>query len=306
MDWLNYHHLLYFWTVAREGSIKRACEQLHLAQPTISGQLKKLEQALGEKLFERVGRELSLTETGQFVYKYADEIFAIGRELLDAVQGRPTGRPMRLRVGVPDFLPKLIVYRLLQPAIQLEEQEEQTVQIVCYEDKPDQLLASLALHELDVVLSDSPAGSMVRVKAFNHLLGECGISFFAAPRLQKAFKKNFPHSLQGAPMLLPTENTTLRISIEHWLLDNDLHPRVVGEFEDTALMKVFAQAELGVIPVPTVIETEVTQQYGVGLVGRVPEIKERFYAITVQRRLKHPAVVAISENARNELFQQRE
>ena len=188
MDWLNYHHLLYFWTVAREGSITRACDQLHLAQPTISGQLKKLEQAFGEKLFERVGRELSLTETGQLVYKYADEIFSIGRELVEAVKGRPTGRPLRLRVGVPDYLPKLIVYRLLEPAIQMEDK----VQIVCSEDKPDQLLASLALHDLDVVLSDSPAGSLVRVKAFNHSLGECGVSFFAAPALQKQLKKSIP------------------------------------------------------------------------------------------------------------------
>ncbi|GAB4142192.1 MAG: transcriptional activator NhaR [Planctomycetaceae bacterium] len=299
MDWLNYHHLLYFWMVAREGSITRACEQLHLAQPTISGQLKKLEQAFGEKLFERIGRELTLTETGQLVYKYADEIFSIGRELIDAVKGRPTGRPLRLRVGVPDFLPKLIVYRLLEPAIQLQEK----VQVVCLEDKPDQLLASLALHELDVVLSDSPAGSLVRVKAFNHFLGECGVSFFAAPVLQQKLTSDFPESLQGAPMLLPTDNTTLRISIDRWLLDNDLHPDVVGEFEDTALMKVFGQAGLGVIPAPSAIEHEVFDQYGLEIVAQVPEIKERFYAITVERRLRHPAVVAISENAKNAVFQ---
>jgi len=284
--------------VAREGSVTRACEQLHLAQPTISGQLKKLEQAFGEKLFERVGRELSLTETGQLVFRYADEIFSIGRELVDAVKGLPTDRPLRLRVGVPDFLPKLIVYRLLRPAIELEEK----VQIVCQEDKPEQLLASLALHELDVILSDSPAGSMVRVKAYNHPLGECGVSFFGTPELQKTLRKEFPNSLQGAPLLLPTENTTLRISIDHWLHDNDLHPEIVGEFEDTALMKVFGQAGLGAIPAPTAIEKEIMQQYGLEVIGRVEDIVERFYAITVQRRLRHPAVLAISENARTELF----
>ncbi len=230
-DWLNYHHLLYFWMVAKEGSVTRACEKLHLAQPTISGQLKKLESALGEKLYERVGRDLVLTDVGQMVYRYADEMFAIGQELGDALKGRPTGRPVKLLVGIPEVLPKLIAFRLLEPALHLEEK----VQIVCREGSMEQLLSQLATHELDVVFSDSPAVSMVRIRAFNHALGECGVGLFGTAQLCRQFERGLPGSLSSAPFLLPAENTAMRRSVDEWFIDAKISPQIVGEFDDTAL-----------------------------------------------------------------------
>jgi LysR family transcriptional regulator, transcriptional activator of nhaA len=299
MDWLNYHHLLYFWTVAKEGSISAACQKLHLAQPTISGQLKKLEEAVGQKLYDRVGRGLVLTDAGRTVYRYADEIFSIGEELKEALKGRPTDRPLHLTVGVPDSLPKMIAYRLIEPAFRLEEK----VHVECREGKIQDLLGELATHSVDVVLSDMQAASFVSVRAFNHFLGESGTTFFAAPELaQRISSVKFPECLHGNPMLLPCGAATLRRTIDHWFYSNEIRPEVVGDFEDTALMKVFAQAEHGVIPAPTAVEEEVCYQYGLEVVGRAPEIVERFYAITVQRRNKHPAVVALSEAARSELF----
>lgn len=299
MEWLNYHHLLYFWMVAREGSITKACEHLHLAQPTVSSQLRKLERSLGEKLFERAGRNLVLTETGRTVYRYADEIFALGRELREAVAGHAGSRPLRLVVGVPDVLPKLVVYRLLKPALELED----ATQLVTYEGKLDELLADLALHRLDVVLSDAPAGPATAIRAFNHLLGECGIGFFGTAALARKCAADFPASLDQMPMLLPTENTTLRRSLDQWFSEAGVRPHVVAEFEDSALLKVFGQAGEGVFPAPLAIASEVQQQYMVQQIGRVDSIRERFYAISVERRLKHPAVLAISRHARDEFFQ---
>jgi LysR family transcriptional activator of nhaA len=298
MDWLNYHHLLYFWTVAKEGSIRRACEQLHLAQPTISSQIRRLEEALGEKLFVRVGRNLQLTDAGQVAYRYADEIFSLGREMTDALRGRPTGRPLRLTVGIPDVLPKLIAYRLLQPALKMSEE----VQLVCHEGKLDQLLADLARHHLDLVLSDSPAGSAVRVRAYNHLLGTCGVTILATKDLASRYRRGFPRSLEGAPMLLPTGNTLLRRDLDRWFDEQDLRPEMVGEFEDSALLKVFGQAGVGLFPGPSAIEQEIRRQYRVSVVGRIDDIREQFFAISVERRLKHPAVLAISTAAREQLF----
>jgi LysR family transcriptional activator of nhaA len=285
--------------VAREGSITKACEQLHLAQPTVSSQLRKLERSLGEKLFERSGRNLVLTETGRTAYRYADEIFSLGSELRDAVAGRRGKRPLRLIVGVPDVLPKLVVYRLLKPALELDD----PAQLVTYEGKLEELLADLALHRLDVVLSDAPAGPATAIRAFNHLLGECGIGFFGAANLARRCSADFPASLNDSPMLLPTENTTLRRSLEQWFSEIGVRPRVVAEFEDSALLKVFGQAGEGVFPAPLAIATEVQQQYQVQEIGRVDSIRERFYAISVERRLKHPAVIAISKFARDEFFE---
>jgi LysR family transcriptional activator of nhaA len=298
MEWLNYHHLLYFWTVAKEGSIARACETLRLAQPTISGQLRLLEDTLGEKLFVRRGRGLVLTEVGQVVYRYADEIFGLGRELQDVLKGRPRGRPLRLHVGISDLLPKLIAYRILQPALALPEQ----VQLVCDEDTPERLLAELAEHRLDVVLSDAPITATVRVKAFNHLLGTSGITLFAAPNLAVRYRKNFPACLDGAPFLLPIEGATLRRSLEQWFDAAGIRPNVVGEFKDRALMKTFGQGGAGLFAGPVAIEKEVREHYKVSVVGRVDAVVERFYAISIERKLKHPAVVAISEAARDKLF----
>ncbi|TWU12154.1 Transcriptional activator protein NhaR [Symmachiella macrocystis] len=299
-DWLNYHHLLYFWMVAKEGSITRACEKLHLAQPTISGQLKKLESALGEKLYERVGRDLVLTDVGQMVYRYADEMFAIGQELGDAIKGHATGRPIMFMVGIADVLPKLIAFRLLEPALHLEEK----VQIVCREGPMEQLLSQLATHELDVVFSDSPAGSMVRIRAFNHALGECGVGLFGTAQLCRQYEHGLPESLSSAPFLLPAENTAMRRSIEEWLIEANISPQIVGEFDDTALLKVFAEAGIGFVPGPLAIRAEIERQFGLSLLLEIPNAIERFYAITVERRIRHPAVMAISEAAKESLFAQ--
>ena len=298
MEWLNYHHLLYFWTVARHGSISRATEELYLAQPTISAQLRALEESLGEKLFTRAGRNIALTEMGQVVFRYADEIFSLGRELTDTLKGRSVGRPVRFTVGVADVLPKLIAYRLLQPALQLPD----PIRMVCHEDKPERLLAELAVHGLDLVLSDAPIGPMVKVRAFNHLLGESAVTIFGPPKLAAQYRRKFPQSLDGAPMLLPTETTSLRRSFDQWCEAQNIRPFVAGEFEDSALLKVFGQSGTGLFPAPSVIEAEIKRQYAVQTVGRLDEVRERFYAISVERKLKHPAVVAISEAAQQHLF----
>lgn len=298
MDALNYHHLMYFWVVAREGTIARACERLHLAQPTISTQLRSLERSLGEKLFHRSGRNLVLTEAGQVVFHYADQIFSLGRELISAVRGILTDRPRRLVVGVCLVVPKLIVYRLLEPALQLPE----SVYVVCQERDLSVLLTDLAMHRLDVVLSDAPAGSTANVRAFNHLLGECGVTIFGTAELASRLRRGFPRSLQEAPLLLPTQNTTLHRNLTQWLEEQQLRPLIRGEYEDSAMMKAFGQAGFGLFPGPTAIEKEICRQYGVRIVGRVPAVRERFFAITVERKLKHPAVVAISEAAREKLF----
>lgn len=298
MEWLNYHHLLYFWTVAREGSIVRACEKLQLSQPAISGQLRTLEKSLGAKLFQRIGRNLVLTETGQLVYRYATDIFSTGQELLGMLKGRSLDRPQPLVIGVTDALPKLIVYRLIHPALE----RAPTLPVVCHEGRHSDLLAQLALHELDVVLSDIPATPTVRIRAFNHLLGECGVSFLATADLAAKYRRGFPASLDGAPLLLLTENTASRRSLDQWFDTQGIRPRIGGEFADTALLEAFGQAGRGVFAAPTAIEAEVRRQYGVQLVGRVESLRERFYAISVERKLKHPAVVAISEAARQKLF----
>ncbi len=298
MEWLNYHHLLYFWTMARQGSLARASAELRLAQSTISGQIRALEDSLGEKLFARRGRRLVLTEMGRVVFRYAEEIFSLGRELRDAVKGRPVGRPLSLMVGVADVVPKLVARRLLEPALKLPE----PVRLICREDKPERLFAELAVHNLDIVLADAPIDPSIRIRAFNHLLGECGIVFFGTAKLAAAHRRNFPESLDGAPVILPTENTTLRRSLDQWFAARGIRPRVVGEFEDSALLKVFGQVGMGLFPASSVIADEVQRQYQVRPVGRLDEVRERFYAISVERKLKHPAVIAISEEARQKLF----
>ncbi len=298
MNRLNYHHLLYFWTVTREGTIAKACELLHLTQPTISGQLRCLEKTLGAKLFERVGRNLALTDTGRMVYRYADEIFSLGRELQDTLKGRPVGRPLRLLIGAADTVPKTIIYRLVEPAMHLPE----PVQIICDEGKAEQLLAQLAVNSLDVVLTDAPLDPSVKIRAFSHLLGECGVSILGTARLAAAYRRGFPRSLEGAPFLLPGEKSALRRSLEQWFDAEGIRPQVRGEFADSALVKVFGQHGSGLFAVPTVIEEEVKKVHHLQLIGRVASIRERFYAISVERRLKHPAVVAITNVARRKLF----
>lgn len=298
MDWLNYHHLLYFWTVAREGSIAKAGEKLRLAQPTISGQLRALEESLGHKLFQREGRGLALTEFGRLVFRYADEIFAIGKELTEAVKGRPTGRPVRFAVGISQVVPKLVAYQLLEPALRLPE----PMRIVCREDKIERLLSDLAVHDLDIVLTDAPASPAVKIRAYSHLLGECGIAFFASADRAGKLKGRFPKSLDGAPILLPSREAAVRRSLEQWFDEKEIRPEIVGEFDDSALIKAFGQAGVGVFAAASVTEATIKRQYGVRVIGRTDEVRERFYAISVDRRLKHPAVVAISETARQQTF----
>ncbi len=298
VDWLNYHHLLYFWMVAKEGGITAAADLLHLSQPTLSTQIKKLEKSLGIKLFERKGRAMMLTDKGQMVFRYADEIFSLGRELTDAVRGREADESLRLLVGVPDVLPKLMIYRILKPTLELDER----VRLVCYEGKLKDLLTDLAMHRLDVVLADSPLTPQLNLRAFNHLLGECDVTVFGTAAMAKQYKPGFPASLDGAPMLLPTQNTTMRRALEQWFDDKDIRPETIHEFEDSALLKVFGQAGEGMVVVPSAVQAEVSERYSLLPIGRIPEITERFYAITVERRLKHPAVVAISEASRESLF----
>src|ERR1043166_2688545 len=298
MEWLNYHHLLYFWTVAKEGSIVRASDKLRLTQATISGQIRSFEESLGEKLFTRVGRRLILTETGRLAFRYADEIFSLGREFMDTLKGRPSGHPIRFRVGITDILPKLIAQRLLEPAFQITE----PVRMICHEGATEALLAQLALHELDLVLTDAPVGSGIKVRAFNHLLGDCGVTIFGGSKLASMYCRRFPRSLTGAPFLLPTENTHMRRSLNHWFEAQVIHPVIVGEFDDSALLKVFGQQGRGLFAAPSAIEKEVLEQYGVKVVGRLRGIREHFYAVSIERKLKHPAILAICETAKTKLF----
>lgn len=297
MEWLNYHHLLYFWVTAREGSLARAGEVLRLARPTLSGQIRTLEESLGEKLFVRVGRRLELTEMGRVVQRYAEEIFTLGREMVDTVKGRNPGGLARLDVGVADVVAKLVVRRLLEPALHLP----QSTRLVCHEDSHERLLTRLSAHELDVVISDAPVPAGSGVRAFNHALGQCSVSVFGTREYFKV-RRDFPRSLTDTPMLLPMVGTPLRRALDTWFDSLAIRPHVIGEFEDSALLKVFGGDGAGVFVAPSAVEREVRRQYGVELLGRIDDVQERFYAITVERRIKHPAVVAICENARDEIF----
>jgi LysR family transcriptional activator of nhaA len=296
MEWLNYHHLLYFWTVVREGGISRASKVLRLAQPTVSGQIKALENAFGEKLFQRQGRSLVLTDIGQVVFRYADEIFSLGRELQDTLKGRPVARPRRLVVGVSDSVEKRVAHRLLAPALELDE----PVQLVVQEARPERLVAELAAHGLDLVLSDAPAPSPVR--AYSHLLGECGVGLFARPAVARKLAPGFPRSMEGVPLLTGADGAALQRSLAHWFDTRGIRPRIAGEFQDSALMESFGEAGAGVFPAPEAVESEVRAAYRVERVGTLDGVRERYWALTVERKLKHPAVVAITETARAELF----
>jgi LysR family transcriptional regulator, transcriptional activator of nhaA len=298
MDWLNYHHLLYFWVVAREGGLVPAGKALRLSHPTLSTQIHTLEDRLGEKLFMKVGRRLVLTETGRTVFRYADEIFSLGRELVDTVQGRSTGQPLRLTVGITDVVPKLVVRRLLEPALA----QPLPIRLICREDSYEKLLTALALHEIDIVIADAPVPPGHSVRAFSHVLGETGVSFFAVPALVRAHGKNFPRSMDGAPMLLPLENLTLRRSLNQWFERNHVKPKIVAEFEDSALLKDFGSSGLGIFAAPTVVQEEVSRQYGVKVLGHADQVHEQYYAISGSRRLENPAVLAITDSARHTLF----
>lgn len=298
MDQPNFHYLLYFWTVAREGSILAACKKLLVSQPTVSTQIRSLERSLGQPLFHRRGRRLELTEMGHVALRYADEIFTLGRELSETFRGRPAGRKLRFTVGVADVVPKLIAYRLLEPALQLSE----GVELICREGKSDRLLADLAVHELDIVLSDAPIGPNVNVRAFSHLLGESSLAVFGPSSEAKKLRKRFPQCLSEEPLLLPAENCTIRRVLNQWFTSNGIAPRVAGQFEDSALLKAFGQAGVGLFFAPTAIAREIEQQYRVELIAEVSDVRERFYAISIERRIRHPAVLAVSDSAKRSLF----
>ncbi len=295
MGWLNYHHLYYFWTVARAGSVSAAARELRVSQPTISGQVKQLEAALGERLLRRAGRKLELTEMGKLAFRYADGIFRMGRELQDALAGR--AHLARLTVGVSDLVPKLILSRLLAPVLAMEP----SVRLICREDKIDRLLAELAVHDVDLVIAEAPSAGQASARAFNHLLGQSAITFFAAPKLWGPLRRGFPRSLDGAPMLVPTGDTLLRRQLDYWLAASEIRPRIVAEF-DSALLKDVGADGAGVFPGPTAVQEEICARYGVRPLGRVDALVEHYYAITVERRITHPVVRLISANAKQNLF----
>ena len=294
MEWLNYHHLRYFYVVAKEGSLARAAEKLRVSQPSISEQIRELEGALGEKLFRREGRNNKLTDTGRVVFGYAEDIFALGRELMNAVKQRPGTTTLRLYVGVVDSFPKLVTNEILRPVFSMS----QTVHVICREGKMEDLLAQLAAHRLDIVLADEPASSSINFKTFNHSLGETSTTFCAAKKLATKLKRGFPQSLQAAPALLPAENTTLRRALETWFREQQITPRVVAEFDDLALMKVMAAEGRGFIAVPTVAVRDAVSRYGFQIVGATPKCRVQFHAITAERRISHPAVTLLTSQAR--------
>ena len=298
MRHLNYSHLLYFWTVAREGSIAKASETLHITPQTISGQLKLLEDAVGEALFRRVGRGLTLTETGQVVNLYADEIFSLGAELTQRVQNKMTGLPAELNVGIVSSIPKLIAFRTLAPSLELDER----IRIVCKEAELEQLLADLAVHRLDLVISDRQIPAGLNVKAYNHKLGDSHISFFAQKKIAAKYARNFPKSLNGAPMLLPVKTNEMRRSLEDWFEENEVVPDIVAEFDDSALLKAFGEAGIGIFPAPAAISEQIQQMYHSKSVGIIESVTESYYAISPERKLKHPGVLKITEDARRRLF----
>ena len=298
MRHLNYNHLHYFWAVAREGSIAKASAMLHLTPQTISGQLKLLDQAVGQPLFNRVGRRLVLSNMGRLVFDYADEIFSVGAELAHVVRGKRETGPSTLNVGIVNSMPKLIAERIVAPALIAEE----PVRARCHEASLEQLLGELAVHRLDIVLSDQPMPDGLGLKAYNHRLGESGMSFFARRDRARRFRNNFPQSLDNAAMLLPSQNSALRRRLDDWFENHELYPRIAAEFDDSALLKAFGEAGVGVFAGPTAIEEEICRMYRMSVIGQTDEIKERYYAISPERRLSHPSIVLITDTARADLF----
>jgi LysR family transcriptional activator of nhaA len=298
MEWLNYHHLRYFWAVAKAGSLRKASEQLRVSEPSISAQIQALETSLGEDLFRRSGRSLVLTETGRMVYGFAEEIFSLGQELLSSVKGMPANRELKLNVGLADPVPKLVANEILKPVFR----HPTPIHVVCREGKVDDLLAQLATLRLDIVLADEPAPTSLKVRTFNHLLGTCEVVFCATSALARKLRPGFPRSLHAAPALLPTQNTHLRRSLEQWFRTLDIRPRIVGEFEDAAMRVVVAAEGLGFLPMTTVVSKEALTRYQLQVIGTTDQCTDQFYAITAERRLTHPAVQLITENAQSRLF----
>ena len=299
MDNLNFNHLRCFWAVAREGSVTRAAQLLDLTQPTVSKQVSELEDALRADLFLRTGRRLQLTETGRLVFGYADEIFSTAQSLVEALRTRSdAARALKVVVGVTDAVPTLLARLVLEPGMALD----QRVRMVCRLDKTERLLADLSIGALDVVVADAPLPSSARVKAYNHLLGECAVAAFGTEQLRARFQKGFPRSLDGAPVLLPTENVALRFALEQWFTSLRIRPDVVAEIEDGALLKVFAQARHGIFFAPALLRPQLRREHGVQQVGVIEDVTEQFFAISVERKIRHPAVASIVDNARRRVF----
>lgn len=298
MRHLNYSHLLYFWTVAQEGSVRQASEVLHLTPQTISGQIKLLEESIGAPLLQRMGRGVTLTETGRLVHQYADEIFALGAELSQRMQSAQPGAPVALNVGIVSNLPKLVSHLTLQPVLT----EGDATRLVCREGQLDQLLGELAVHRLDLVLSDRPVPPGLNVRAYNHELGTSEIGFFSSARQARKLKSNFPQSLHEQPILLPVNTSALRRRLDDWFANADIIPEIVAEFDDSALMKAFGGIGSGIFPAPMVIGDEIQHMYNARCIGVVPEIRESYFAISPERKIKHPAILRITQSARAGVF----
>jgi LysR family transcriptional activator of nhaA len=298
MRWLNYQHLFYFWNVVRLGGVSQAARQLSLAQPTISAQLKSFEDVLGEKLLERSGRNLKVTEVGQVAYRYAEQIFSIGQEFLDLLDGKNDIAQKELKIGISDVVPKALAYRLIEPAFA----GKQECSVLCFEDKTERLLADLAIGQIDLVLADRPIPPNVKVKAFNHFIGECGVAFLAHHEIARFLKKNFPRSLNAAPLLFPTHESALRRDLDQWFEKVGVTPKNIGSFQDRALMKIVAREKKGILPVPLVVESEVRREYHLELVGKTEQVKEQLYLISLERRLKNPLVAEICAQGQTRLF----
>lgn len=298
MQHLNYHHLHYFWLVASRGGVTKAAGELRLSPSTLSAQVRALEESLGDALFSRVGKRLVLTETGRVVFRYADEIFSLGREMVDAVSSGRTGARARFSVGVSDVVPKLVAFRLLEPALA----RDPSLRVSCDEDKPEALFQGLAAHAYDLVLHDAPLPAGSPVKAHSRLFGESPVALFAREDLAAKLRRGFPRSLDGAPLLLPMRASSVRGQLDRFFDEEGVRPDVRGEFHDSALLKVFGQAGLGAFAGPSIIAREIQRQYGAKRVGILHGVVERFYAITVERRVKHPATLAVLESARDDLF----
>lgn len=298
MEWLNYHHLLYFWTVVREGGVASAAKVLGLSHPTVSSQVHALEESLGEVLLVKQGRRLVMTDVGQHVYRYAEEIFTLGREMVDTIRGQPTGRPLRLAIGIAQVVPKLIAREIISKA----GLDHNGVFMQFKEAATERLLTDLAQHELDVVISDAPLGPSASIRGFNHFLGECDVTIFAAPTLAKRLKGKFPQCLEGMPFLMPTGQFAVRRALTAWFESQGTRPTIVAEFDDSELLKVFGQDGMGLFASSSALTATIVKTYDVRPIGVVPAVRERFYAISLERRIKHPAVVAICDAARDKLF----
>ncbi|MFC4699089.1 transcriptional activator NhaR [Glaciecola siphonariae] len=295
---LNYKHLHYFWVVATEGSIARAADKLFITPQTISGQLSMLEERIGQPLFDRVGRRLRLTETGRLVLRYADDIFELGKELTDVLRGAPLVGTSEFIVSAASALPKTIVYKIIEPALSLSQE----VSLMCREGPVETILGELAVHEVDMVLTDTPLSSAFSIKAYNHYLGQSDLSFFASPALAAKLSGPFPACLNEAPILLPTKQYAIRQLFDKWCHDSNIYPLIRGQYDDSALMKSFGKAGFGIFFMPSIIEQEVKDSFGLTVIGRLSDIKQKFYAISAERKVTHPAVAAVCSTARDIIF----